>query len=936
MEYKFINRHIGVSDEQITKMLQYLGFQDLDSFTDKVIPTNIRLQKKITLPEALSEAKLLDDLEKIASQNKQIKSLIGQGFYNCYTPSVILRNVLENPGWYTAYTPYQAEISQGRLEALFNFQTMIVELTAMDIANSSLLDEGSAAAESMLLMKRKTKKSSSKLLVDENIFATTLSVLETRSRPLNIEIVKSNIKQALNQEEEYFGMIVQQPGQDGSLLDLAGCLELAKSKNILTAVGTDLLALCLLKPPGEMGADICFGSSQRFGVPLGFGGPHAAFFSVKDEYKRQLPGRIIGLSIDKVNNPAYRMALQTREQHIRRDKATSNICTAQALLANMAGFYAAYHGSAGLKAIATRVHLTATKLATALQKAGFTTNENWFDNISITSGNQTQKIHKTAVELGYNLRIIDNQRIGISVDETTTEEDLVNLLKAFNVTIDESQVNSSIPEEFKRKSPPLKSKIFEKYHSETAMIRYLRKLMDKDLGLDTTMIPLGSCTMKLNAATEMIPVSWKGFSAIHPFAPVDQALGYSNLIKKLEQYLCELTGYDAISLQPNSGAQGEFCGLMAIAGYLQSKGEKQRNICLIPVSAHGTNAASTVLAGMKVVPLKCDDNGNISIEDLNQKLTEHSQNLAALMLTYPSTHGVFETAVKEICSLIHQHGGQVYLDGANLNAQIGLCNPAEIGADVSHLNLHKTFCIPHGGGGPGVGPVCVKKHLKDFIPGHLQLANKKGSVTSAAYGSAGILAISYAYIRMLGAEGFKKTTQVAILNANYIAKKLEKYYPILYRGENGLVAHECILDIREFKKNSGVEAEDIAKRLIDYGFHAPTMSFPVPNTLMIEPTESEPLSEIDRFIEAMISIKQEIEEIEQGKMDKKENVLKLAPFTAIEIASEEWKYQFTRRKAAFPIAKLEQSKKFPPVKRIDNVYGDRNLICSYPPIKDYS
>ncbi len=935
----FITRHIGIAPDEVQIMLGALGYQNLEEFISTVVPEHIRLRQPLDLPESSAEHRALSDLRKVALENKPTKSLIGQGFYNTVTPAVILRNVFESPGWYTAYTPYQPEVSQGRLESLLNFQTMIVEMTGMDVANASLLDEASAAAEAMLLMHRASKKSTRKrLLMSDNLFQTTKAVLRTRAEPLDIEIVEADWTQDLppGGEEEFFGMIVQYPGKNGNIVSLEQLVKDAKQRNIMVAVATDLSALCMLKPPGSFDVDVCFGSSQRFGVPLGFGGPHAAFFAVKDAYIRQLPGRLIGVSIDSAGNKAYRMTLQTREQHIRRDKATSNICTAQALLANMAAFFAIYHGENGLMRINSRIHMMTRQLYHAFCAENYPVNASFFDTLTVHAEGNIDLWHDRAVSKGFNLRRIDNKRIGISLDETITQDDLHVLTKIFELknlpTPDQIPAGGGIPENLKRQGGILTSDVFHQHRSETAMMRYLRRLKDKDVSLDRSMIPLGSCTMKLNSASEMIPLSWSEFSDIHPYAPASQSEGYTRMIKNLESYLCAITGFDAINFQPNSGSQGEYSGLMAVRGYLQKIGQGHRNICLIPISAHGTNAASAVLAGMTVVAVACEDNGDISIADLQEKVLQHSDNLAVFMVTYPSTHGVFESSIKDLCQIIHDHGAQVYMDGANMNAQLGLSRPGDIGADVAHLNLHKTFCIPHGGGGPGIGPVCVKSHLSAFLPGHAFLNRKDGAVTAAPYGSAGILAISYMFIRLMGGNGLKYSAQIAILTANYIALRLRASYPTLYRGETGLVAHEAILDLRHFQASSGVMVEDIAKRLIDYGFHAPTMSFPVANTFMVEPTESESLREVERFIEAMLTIRQEIADIENGKYDQENNLLKHAPFTANELVGE-WKYPFSRQEAVFPLPYLCQDKYWVPVKRIDNVYGDRNLMCTCPPLE---
>ena len=916
-------------------MLEFIGYKSMDQFIKSVIPSNILEQGKINLGEEKTEEEALAELKQIAAQNKVYKSFIGQGHYNTHTPKVILRNVFENPGWYTSYTPYQPEISQGRLEALINFQTMVTDLTGMEISNASLLDEATAAAEAMTLAKRASKSSSDTFYVDENSFQNTINVLKTRAKPLGIELKIGPIEEA--QQEECFGVLIQYPGADGLIKDYSNIVNSIHEKKGIAVFASDLLALTLLKSPGEMGADIVIGSSQRFGVPLGCGGPHAAFMSVKEDLKRSLPGRIVGASVDNSGDLAYRLALQTREQHIRREKATSNICTAQALLAIMAGFYALYHGKDGLIKIAQKVNYLTSTLKENLSDIGFESkNNSFFDTLVIKTKSVTNEVHARAIANKINLRIIDSESVGLSLDETSTLEDLKILLNIFSNS-DKELIESneqSIPESLERKSDFLDHVIFKQFHSETEMLRYIRKLSDKDIALDRAMIPLGSCTMKLNATSEMIPVSWSEFSNIHPFAPKDQLAGYSRLINEMEEMLALLTGYSAISLQPNAGSQGEYAGLLAIDAFHKSNNEN-RDICLIPKSAHGTNPASAQMVGLKVVPVDCDAEGNIDIDDLKEKATTHAASLSSLMITYPSTHGVFETSVSEVCKIIHSHGGLVYIDGANFNAMVGLCFPGSFGGDVSHLNLHKTFCIPHGGGGPGIGPIGVVDKLKDFIPSHHEDYKFVGPVSGTDWGSASILPISWMYMKMMGTDGLVSATQNAILNTNYIATKLKSHYEILYKGKDGLVAHECIIDIRPLKEKAGIEVEDVAKRLIDYGFHAPTMSWPVAGTLMIEPTESESLKELDRFCEAMIKIREEIREIEEGNASEDDNLLKNAPHTAKILITDSWTHEYNRSKAAYPVDSLYQDKYWPPVGRVDNVYGDRNLVCSCPSMEDY-
>lgn len=940
---EFINRHIGPSDEHIAIMLDVIGAESLDDLTKQTVPSSILKQESLSLARAESETATLARLKAIASKNIINKSYIGMGYYPNHTPGVILRNVLENPGWYTAYTPYQPEISQGRLEALLNFQQMVIDLTGMEMANASLLDEGTAAAEAMAMSQRVVKKNKSlRYFVDQYCHPQTIAVLKTRAQHFGFELIIGDAFTEL-ENTEAFGVILQYPNTRGEIHDLTDTIKIAHSKNAIVTVASDLLSLCVITPPGEMDADIVIGNSQRFGVPMGFGGPHAAFFACKEEYKRSLPGRIIGVSKDAQGNVAYRMAMQTREQHIRREKATSNICTSQALLAIMTSCYAIYHGPEGLKRIADRVARFTSILATALETLGFTNgNKQSFDTLLINSADKTQSIYQKALANGINLRLVDKTSLGISLDETTSIKDLHCLWQLFSekhITFDidelDKNTKSLIPDNLQRSSTYLSHTVFNLYHSETEMLRYLKRLENKDITLNRSMIPLGSCTMKLNATTEMIPVTWPEFANIHPFAPTEQTIGYQEMLKELEQMLVACTGYDAISLQPNAGSQGEYAGLLTIKAYLVSIGEAQRHICLIPSSAHGTNPASAVMAGMNVVIVKCDNNGNVDIADLKDKVAKYKNELAAIMVTYPSTHGVFEEGITDICKIVHDAGAQVYIDGANLNALVGLAAPGEFGADVSHLNLHKTFAIPHGGGGPGVGPIGVKKHLAKFLPQNPLDPDAKDVVSSAAFGSAGILAISWAYINMMGAEGMRKATQIAILNANYITQRLKSVYPVLYTGRNNRVAHECIIDLRPLKETSGISEEDVVKRLMDYGFHGPTMSFPVPGTLMIEPTESESKAEIDRFCDSMIAIYQEIMKVQTNEWHKDDNPLINAPHTYQVLCAEQWPHCYTRTEAAFPLRALQESKYWPPVSRIDNVYGDRNLFCACPVIESY-
>jgi glycine dehydrogenase len=950
-EESFVPRHIGPSDEEASKMLKELGFGTLENFTEAVVPKDIRLKKDLDVTKALSEHQALIDLRKIVSKNQIYRSYIGLGYYDCITPPVVQRNILENPGWYTAYTPYQAEIAQGRLEALLNFQTMIMDLTGMPIANASLLDEGTAAAEAMALcLSVKSSDSKPTFFVSKDCFPQTIDVVKTRAEPLGISVVVGDAA-SFTFEEKVFGALVQYPTADGSVLDYRNFIQKVHQQGGLVVVAADILSLTVLTSPGEIGADVAVGSTQRFGVPLGFGGPHAAYFATKDEFKRQMPGRLVGVSQDSQGKPALRLSLQTREQHIRRDKATSNICTAQVLLAVIASMYAVYHGPDGLKRIALRIHTYAQALAKGLGKLGHkVSHSSFFDTIRVElgAGIASKDVLKEASGRKINLRIIDEKTVGVSVDETFGEPDLQDLLVIFNRGKPADFVLADFLSQFsisfgalERKSGFLAHPVFNQHHTETELLRYIRRLEVKDLSLTTSMISLGSCTMKLNATSEMFPVTWPEIGKIHPFAPASQTEGYQEMFKQLEAWLAEITGFAAVSLQPNAGSQGEFAGLLAIHQYHQSRKQGHRNICLIPLSAHGTNPASAVMAGFKVVPVSCDANGNIDVADLRSKAEAHKQDLAALMITYPSTHGVFEETIREICKIVHDSGGQVYMDGANMNAQVGLCSPGDIGADVCHLNLHKTFCIPHGGGGPGMGPIGVAKHLAPFLPGHpvveqQQRASTGCTISAAPWGSASILVIPWVYIALMGSDGLKKATQMAILNANYIAKKLDPYFPVLYKGVRGLVAHECIIDLRPLKAATGVEVEDVAKRLMDYGFHAPTISWPVPGTMMIEPTESESKDELDRFCEAMISIHAEIKEIESGKADRQNNLLKNAPHTAEALISGNWNRPYSRESAAYPTSWTRQSKFWPVVGRIDNVYGDRNLVCSCLPVDAYS
>ena len=939
----FAVRHIGLSQSDIESLLDQLGYKDLEEFSRSVLPENIFLEQELDLNDAMSEENALKAIKEISKANSVYRSFIGQGYYGTVTPKVILRNVFENPGWYTSYTPYQAEISQGRLEALINFQTMVGDLTGFEIANASLLDEATAAAESMTLAHRVGKSKSQKFFIDQNCFPQTISVVSARAKPIGIEIVVDDPKK-LNDltEDMYFGALLQYPGNDGAIVDFSQEIKSVHENNGLVIMATDLLALTLLKSPGEIGADIAIGSSQRFGVPLGFGGPHAAFMATREQYKRSLPGRLIGASIDADGRTAYRLALQTREQHIRREKATSNICTAQALLAIMAGFYAAYHGPEGLKKIAQSVNSKAIALAKEVSQLGYKLrSSHFFDTVTIQTKTQTKEIFLSAQKQLMNIRMLDENHISISLDETTSDLEVQSIANLFKGITKKAEAASSydLPINILRSTEYLTHPVFHLYRTETEMLRYIRKLCDKDIALDRAMIPLGSCTMKLNATSEMIPVGWEEFSNIHPYAPQDQVSGYKTLIEDLQVKLSEITGYAAVSLQPNAGSQGEYAGLLAIDAFHKSNGDQHRKICLIPESAHGTNPASAQMAGMKVVPISCDKKGNIDLEDLKEKASQYSNELAAIMITYPSTHGVFETTVTEVCKIIHDHGGKVYIDGANLNAMVGLCKPGKFGGDVSHLNLHKTFCIPHGGGGPGVGPIGVVEDLAPHLPSdpitYNPTSNNVGPVSATNFGSASILPISWMYIQMMGASGLRRATQVAILSANYIAKKLSSHYKILYTGKNDLIAHECILDIRPLKELCGVEVDDIAKRLIDFGFHAPTMSFPVPGTLMIEPTESESLAEIDRFIEAMICIRNEIDELIEGSYSIEDSPLRNAPHCAETVTSDNWQYKYSRSKAAYPVDLKGRNKYWPTIGRVDNVYGDKNLMCSCPSMSDY-
>ncbi|HEY0334223.1 MAG TPA: aminomethyl-transferring glycine dehydrogenase [Stenotrophomonas sp.] len=943
----FIERHIGPNDAEIAQMLRVVGHDSLEALTDAIVPASIKSDAPLALPSAISEVEALAKIRAIAQQNQVFRSFIGQGYYGTHTPNVILRNILENPAWYTAYTPYQAEISQGRMEALINFQTVCADLTGMEIANASLLDEATAAAEAMTLAKRSSKSKSDVFYVSSGVHPQTLEVLRTRAEPMGIVLHVGDDAQAATVDS--FGVLLQYPNSQGQFSlgnfdDYKALADAVHARHGLVAVASDLLALTLVAAPGEWGADIVVGNSQRFGVPFGFGGPHAAFMACRDAFKRSMPGRLIGVSIDADGNPAYRLALQTREQHIRREKATSNICTAQVLLAVMASMYAVYHGPEGLTRIARRTHRLAAILAAALSQAGVTVAPDFFDTLHVIDVD-AQALHAKAAAARINLRRIDATSVGISLDETATRADVVALAALFGATIEDidaldASTADALPAGLKRTTLFLTHPVFNTHHSEHELLRYMRMLSDKDLAMDRTMIPLGSCTMKLNATAEMIPVTWPEFGNLHPLVPADQARGYKTLIEGLEAMLVECTGYDAVSLQPNSGAQGEYAGLLAIRAYHRSRGQGHRDICLIPDSAHGTNPASAQMCGMTVVVTKTDVNGNVDVEDIRRNAEKYSDRLAAIMMTYPSTHGVFEEEVVEICDIVHQHGGQVYTDGANMNALVGLAKPGKWGSDVSHLNLHKTFCIPHGGGGPGVGPVAARSHLAPFLPRTAPAQGVEGEsgvgmVSAAAFGSASILPISWMYVTMMGKEGLRRATQLALLNANYVAKRLEPHYETLYTGRNGLVAHECILDLRALKDATGISAEDVAKRLIDFGFHAPTLSFPVAGTLMVEPTESESLHELDRFIDAMIQIRDEIRAVEEGKLDREDNPLRHAPHTATVVSASEWTHAYPRELAAFPLPSLKLQKYWPPVSRVDNVYGDKNVMCACIPVDAY-
>ena len=944
----FVRRHIGPVPEDGLKMLNVLGLSGMDALMERTVPSSIRLPHVLETGDPHSELSTIERLRTLASRNKIFRSFIGMGYHDCITPPVIQRNILENPGWYTHYTPYQAEISQGRLEALLNFQTMIADLTGLGIANASLLDEGTAAAEAMSMSFNLCKTNAVSFFVSEACHPQTIEVVRTRAQARGIELIIGN-HEAFNFSHPVFGALLQYPASEGQIYDYSDFVKRAHQAGALVTVVADLLSLTLLRPPGEFDADIAVGNSQRFGVPLGYGGPHAAFFATREAYKRQMPGRIVGVSRDSRGKPALRLALQTREQHIRRDKATSNICTAQVLLGVMAGMYAVYHGPEGLRKIANRIHLLTCVLKEGLKRLGYEVGPDlFFDTLRVEiEPGKTGTVLALAQERGMNLRRLNGTAIGISLNEATTPDELGDLFAVFSMqnpvpfSPDDlvDSISSGYPEPLERQSSYLTHPVFHRYHSETEFLRYVHRLESRDLALNISMIPLGSCTMKLNATTEMIPITWPEFSKIHPFAPAEQAEGYRLLFEQLQDWLCKITGLAAVSLQPNAGSQGEYSGLLVIRKYHEKRGESNRNVCLIPQSAHGTNPASAVMAGLKVVVVACDDDGNIDVADLRNNATQYRKELAALMITYPSTHGVFEESVREICDIIHANGGQVYMDGANMNAQVGICRPSEIGADVCHLNLHKTFCIPHGGGGPGVGPIAVASHLADYLPGHPVVAtggkNCIGPVSSAPWGSAGILPISWAYIHLMGSQGLKEATCYAILNANYIAKRLDPYYPVLYKGAQGFVAHECILDLRALKKSAGIEVEDVAKRLMDYGFHAPTISFPVPGTLMIEPTESESLGELDRFCETMIAIRGEIQTIEEHRIDATDNPLKNAPHVVESLMAGEWNHSYSREEAAFPALWIRENKFWPPVGRIDGAYGDRNLVCLCQPVEEY-
>jgi glycine dehydrogenase len=939
----FVQRHIGADAVDRADMLATIGLSSLDELVDAVVPASIRVDKPLDVGAPVTEAEMLDRLRTIASRNEVYTSLIGMGYADTITPPVILRNVLENPAWYTAYTPYQPEISQGRLEALVNFQTMVTDLTGMDLANASLLDEATAAAEAMAMCKRLNGKAGDVFVVDPDCHPQTMAVVRTRAEPLGIDVVVDRVSDVA--ADGVFGVLVQYPGSSGRVVDLEPIVGRWHDANALVTVAADLLALVLLRPPGDVGADVVVGSSQRFGVPLGFGGPHAGFIATRDDHKRTLPGRLVGVSIDTRGRTAYRLALQTREQHIRREKATSNICTAQVLLAVIAGLYAAYHGPDGLRRIAQRVHRLTAILAEGLRRGGIELEHDaFFDTITVRVPGQGEELAARARAERINLRVIDDDNLGVSLDETTTRDVVEAVWRAFEVdaSIDDLDlaIDDAFPSAVARMSEFLTHPVFNRYHSETEMLRYLRRLADRDIALDRAMIPLGSCTMKLNATAEMLPITWPQFARVHPFAPLDQAQGYLEMIDQLERVLIDVTGYDAVSLQPNAGSQGEFAGLLAIRAYHRDRGEGEREVCLIPASAHGTNAASAAMAGLRVVVVACDDGGNVDLDDLRAKSEEHADRLACLMVTYPSTHGVFESEIRQICDVVHAHGGQVYLDGANLNALVGVAKPGEFGADVSHLNLHKTFCIPHGGGGPGVGPVAVKAHLAPYLPNHPVVptagpSTGVGPISAAPWGSAGILPISWAYVTMMGGDGLLAATQHAILAANYVARRLAPHYPILYTGQNGMVAHECIVDLRPLTKATGVTVDDIAKRLIDFGFHAPTMSFPVAGTLMVEPTESESKAELDRFCDAMIAIKAEADRVGNGDWPAEDNPLHDAPHPAADVSADDWSHPYPRELAAYPVTSLRADKYWVPVSRIDQAYGDRNVFCSCPPPEAY-
>lgn len=941
----FIRRHIGVTSAEIQQMLTAIGCDSLNEMIDKTVPATIRIKQPLQLGEARGEYELLQELKAIASKNQVWRSYIGTGYYNCITPPIIQRNILENPGWYTQYTPYQAEIAQGRLEALLNFQTMIIDLTGLEIANASLLDEGTAAAEAMTMAAGLAKNKGNKFFVSSDCHPQTIAVVKTRAIPLGIEVVIAKHDQVVL-DQNYFGILLQYPASDGAIYDYTEVISQIHAQGGLAIVAADLLALTLIKSPAELGADIAIGSAQRFGVPFGYGGPHAAYMATKEAYKRQMPGRLVGVSKDVHGRPALRLALQTREQHIRRDKATSNICTAQVLLAIMASMYAVYHGAEGLKRIAQRVNLLTASLAQAITDLGHTVmHQAFFDTVRIElKGISSDEIKARAAAKQINLRYLDDQAIAISLDETVSKQDLLDLISIFaedqlEITNYELRITSQefvIPNSLIRTSSYLTHPTFNSYHSESELLRYIYRLQSKDLSLTTSMIPLGSCTMKLNATSEMLPVTWAEFGNIHPFAPLEQTQGYQILFQQLETWLAEITGFAGVSLQPNAGSQGEYAGLLTIRAYHQHRGQTNRHICLIPTSAHGTNPASAVMAGMKVVTVNCDRDGNIDVDDLKVKAEKYQHELAALMVTYPSTHGVFEESIKDICDIVHYYGGQVYMDGANMNAQVGLCRPGDIGADVCHLNLHKTFCIPHGGGGPGMGPICVAPQLVPFLPEHpLAEVLEPNTISAAPWGSASILTISWVYIALMGAKGLKLATEVAILNANYMAQRLAPHYPILYTGKNGLVAHECIIDLHDCKNIAGIEVDDIAKRLMDYGFHAPTVSWPVAGTMMIEPTESESKAELDRFCDAMIAIKQEVNAIASGDLDRLDNPLKNAPHTAETLLADDWNHTYSRHQAAYPAPWLKEHKFWASVGRIDNAFGDRNFVCSCLPIEAY-